>query len=47
MVLVLWNGYGIALLQGSGMPKGFLYIKVILVLCFRLLILNIFQWCNG
>ena len=53
MVLVLWNGYGIqgqnyiALLQGSGMPEGFLYINLILGICFRLLILNIFHWCNG
>ena len=49
MVLVLWNGYGIygqnhvACLQGSEMPAVFLYINLILGICFRLLTLNIFQ----
>ena len=52
MVLIIWNGYGIqgqnyaGLLQGSGMPAGLLYINLILGICFRLLTLNIFQWCN-
>ena len=52
MILILWNGYGIqvqnyvALFQGSGIPAGFLYINSKLGICFRLLTLNIFQWCN-
>ena len=52
MVLIVLNGYGIQrqnyveLLQGSRMPEGLLYINLILGICFRLLTLNIFQWCN-
>ena len=49
---ILGNGYGIqgqnyvAFLQESGMPGGFLFRNLILGICFRLLILNIFQRCN-
>ena len=49
---ILGNGYGIqgqnyvAFLQESGMPAGFLSRNLILGICFRLLILNIFQRCN-
>ena len=50
---ILGNGYEIqgqnhvAFSQGSGMPAGFLSRNLILVICFRLLTLNIFQWCDG
>ena len=49
---ILGNEFGIegqnyvAFLQGSGMPAGFLSRNLILGICFRLLILNIFLWCN-
>ena len=50
---ILGNGYEIqgqsyvAFLQGSGMSAGFLTRNLILGICFRLLTLNLFQWCNG
>ena len=50
---ILGNGYRIkgqnyvVLLQGSGMPAGFHSRNLILRICFRLLILNVFQWSNS
>ena len=50
---ILGNGYGIqrqnyvALLQASGMPAGFDSRNLILGICLRLLMLNLFHWSNG
>ena len=50
---ILGNGYRIqghnyvALLQQSGMPPGFHPRNLILGICFRLVMLNVFQWSNG
>ena len=50
---ILGNGYGIqgqsyvALFWGSAVPAGFHYRNLILGICFQLLMMNVFQWCNG
>ena len=50
---ILGNGYGIqgqndiALLYGSVMPARFHYRNLISGICFRLIMMNVFQWSNG